>query len=106
MLRIPDGVLSSVHLCVIRLKNSTADQHRRVFESLRSSGIGVQLHYIPIHLHPFYSAFGFTEGQFPEAEAYSSSAMSLPLFPGLKPSDQQRVVDQLIQALNQAEVFV
>ena len=103
LLELPEDVLSSVHLAVIRLQQATADQHRQVFEGLRDAGIGVQLHYSPVHLQPYYRAMEFTEGQFPEAEAYASSAISLPLFPGLKPADQQRVVDQLSQALHHAE---
>ena len=103
LLGMPEDVLSSVHLAVIRLKQSTAQQHRLVFEGLRAAGIGVQLHYSPVHLQPYYRAMGFAESQFPEAEAYASSAISLPLFPGLKPADQQRVVDQLSQALHHAE---
>ena len=99
------NVLSSVHLAVIRLQQATTEQHRQVFEGLRAAGIGVQLHYSPVHLQPYYRALGFTEGQFPEAEAYASSAISLPLFPGLLPADQQQVADQLTQALHQAEVL-
>ena len=92
LLNVPVDVLSSVHLAVIRLLNPTRDQHRQVFEGLRAAGIGVQLHYSPVHLHPYYRALGFAEGQFLEAEAYGRSAISLPLFPGLHEGDQQRVV--------------
>ena len=103
LLEVPNDVLSSVHLAVIRLLVVSAVKHRRMFDGLRGAGIGVQLHYSPVHLQPYYRALGFAEGQFSEAEAYASSAMSLPLFPGLKPADQQRVVDQLTQALKKAE---
>ena len=95
LLMVPEGVLSSVHLAVIRLQQATAKQHRQVFEGMRASGIGVQLHYIPVHLHPYYRSMGFAEEQFPEAEAYSNSAISLPLFPGLSTADQQRVASLL-----------
>ena len=104
LLEVPEDVLSSVHLAVIRLKNASAQQHRRVFEELRSAGIGVQLHYSPVHLHPFYREMGFKEGQFPESESYARSAISLPLFPGLSLLDQQRVVDQLGKALKQVNL--
>ena len=80
---------------MIRLADSSADHHRRVFEGLRAAGIGVQLHYTPVHLQPYYRAFGFQEGDFPEAEAYATNAISLPLFPGLLIEDQQRVVRTL-----------
>jgi len=99
LLEVPEGVLSSVHLGVIRLKQATVEQHRRVFEGLRSAGIGVQLHYSPVHLQPYYRALGFAEGQFPEAEAYASTAISLPLFPGLTESDQVHVLNSLRESL-------
>ena len=99
LLEVPEDVLSSVHLAVILLKQATASQHRRVFEGLRGAGIGVQLHYSPVHLQPYYRALGFAEGQFPEAEAYGSSAISLPLFPELSSADQKRVSMELSEQL-------
>ena len=54
LLEVPEDVLSSVHLAVIRLQQATAEQHRHIFEGLRSVGIGVQLHYSPVHLQPYY----------------------------------------------------
>jgi dTDP-4-amino-4,6-dideoxygalactose transaminase len=99
LLKVPEDVLSSVHLAVIRLRQASAEQHLQVFEGLRAVGIGVQLHYNPVHLQPYYRALGFAEGQFPAAEAYASSAISLPLFPGLSASDQQRVAAALAQLL-------
>jgi len=99
LLEVPESVLSSVHLAVIRLQRACAQEHRRVFEGLRAAGIGVQLHYSPVQLQPYYRAMGFAEGQFPEAEAYASSAISLPLFPGLSAADQQRVAAALAEQL-------
>jgi len=95
LLQVPEGVLSAVHLAVIRLQQATAEQHRQVFEGLRAAGIGVQLHYSPVHLQPYYRAMGFMERQFPEAEAYASSAMSLPIFPGLFSDSIERVLSTL-----------
>ena len=102
LLKVPDDVGSSVHLAVVRLQQATAEQHRQVFEGLRSAGIGVQLHYSPVHLQPYYRALGFAEGQYPQAEAYASSAISLPLFPGLSAADQQRVGTRLAEQLRAA----
>ena len=99
LLEVPNDVLSSVHLAVIRLQHASAIQHRQVFEGLRGAGIGVQLHYSPVHLQPYYRDLGFAEGQFPEAEAYASSAISLPLFPGLSEGQQQQVVAKISQNL-------
>jgi len=99
LLKVPEDVLSSVHLAVIRLQQATAEVHRQVFEGLRGAGIGVQLHYSPVHLQPYYRALGFADGQFPEAEAYACSAISLPLFPGLSDRQLQRVVVSVRQNL-------
>jgi len=103
LLKVPDQVLSSVHLAVIRLKGASPAQHRRIFEGLRAAGIGVQLHYSPVHLQPYYRTFGFKEGLFPEAEAYARSAISLPIFPGLTGADQERVVGVLDRELKAAQ---
>ena len=84
LLKVPEEVLSSVHLTVIRLQRASAQEHRQVFEGLRAAGIGVQLHYSPVPLQPYYRALGFAEGEFPEAEAYANTALSLPIYPGLK----------------------
>ena len=97
LLAIPEAVHSAVHLAVVRLPVDDAALHRRLFEGLRDAGIGVQLHYSPVHLQPYYRRLGFAPGQFPAAEAYGRSAISLPLFPGLTAADQQRVVNQLAQ---------
>ena len=99
LLHVPDDVLSSVHLAVIRLKHTNAAQHRQVFEGLRAAGIGVQLHYSPVHLQPYYRKLGFVAGQFPEAEDYASSAISLPLFPGLHVDEQKEVSNILSHLL-------
>ena len=99
LLQVPEDVLSSVHLAVVRLRQSNAKQHRQVFEGLRGAGIGVQLHYSPVHLQPYYRAIGFAEEQFPEAQVYANSAFSLPLYPGLKDLDMQNVVATLAALL-------
>jgi UDP-4-amino-4,6-dideoxy-N-acetyl-beta-L-altrosamine transaminase len=95
LLEIPTTVRSAVHLAVIRLQSRDPTHHRHVFEGLRAAGIGVQLHYSPVHLQPFYRRSGFAEGDFPEAEAYARNAISLPLYPGLQEQEQQRVVEAL-----------
>jgi len=99
LLEIPPNVSSAVHLAVIRLHNTDPQHHRRVFEGLRAAGIGVQLHYSPVHLQPFYRRFGFSEGDFREAEAYARNAISLPLYPGLQDYELERVVQALTTLL-------
>jgi len=74
--------------------------HRQVFESLRQEGIGVNLHYIPVHTQPYYQQLGFQWGDFPEAEQYYREAISLPLYYGLSETDQDRVVIALKQLLS------
>ena len=101
LLEVPKDVFSSVHLAVIRLTKTPAEQHRQIFESLRAVGIGVQLHYTPVHLQPYYRRLGFQEGDFPEAEAYACNAISIPLYPGLKEKDLQRVANTLSALLKQ-----
>jgi UDP-4-amino-4,6-dideoxy-N-acetyl-beta-L-altrosamine transaminase len=87
---------SSWHLYVVQLVTERVKKtHREVFEKLRHAGIGVNLHYIPVHLQPFYQQLGFRAGDFPEAEAYYQRAITLPLFPGLRSDEVDFVVDQL-----------
>lgn len=99
-LRHPDG-RSALHLYVIRLAPEALARpgRRAVFEGLRARGVGVNLHYIPVHTQPYYSKFGFAQGDFPAAEAYYASAISLPMFPTLSEDDQRRVVDALKDTL-------
>jgi UDP-4-amino-4,6-dideoxy-N-acetyl-beta-L-altrosamine transaminase len=87
---------SAFHLYVIRLASSRpADDRRSVFEALRARGIGVNVHYMPVHLQPYYRALGFQAGDFPVAEDHYRSAMSIPLYPGLSEADQDRVIEAL-----------
>ena len=94
-LSCPKDVVSSLHLAVIRLNDKRSSHHLKVFKGLRNSSIGVQLHYLPVHLQPYYRELGFSVGDFPEAEAYACNAMSLPIYQGLCESDQLRVVEVL-----------
>ncbi|MEN8839942.1 MAG: UDP-4-amino-4,6-dideoxy-N-acetyl-beta-L-altrosamine transaminase [Octadecabacter sp.] len=87
---------SSWHLYVVRV---AADRHTAVFEALRAAEIGVNLHYIPVHTHPYYQALGFAPGQFPQAESYYAEAISIPLYAGMSDADQRRVVQELTNAL-------
>jgi UDP-4-amino-4,6-dideoxy-N-acetyl-beta-L-altrosamine transaminase len=96
----PDGH-SGLHLYVIRLKLEKIRQtHRHVFESMRAQSIGVNLHYIPVHMQPYYQRFGFREGDFPEAERYYGEAISLPMFFGLTETQQDAVVTALAKAVD------
>ncbi|MEP1611072.1 MAG: UDP-4-amino-4,6-dideoxy-N-acetyl-beta-L-altrosamine transaminase [Roseobacter sp.] len=92
---------SSWHLYVIRLKENA--QHKTIFEKLRAADIGVNLHYIPVHLQPYYRALGFSQGNFPRAEDYYSRAISIPLYAGLTDEAQKTVVSALSSALSSGE---
>ncbi len=65
----------------------------RFFEALRDCGIGVQVHYLPVYLHPYYEDLGYRAGQCPAAEEFYARAISLPIFPGLSDEDSSRVVE-------------
>lgn len=87
---------SGMHLYVIRLQTgSVAKSHGEVFAALRAAGIGVNVHYIPVHLQPWYRAMGFAEGDFPEAERYYREAISLPMYPALGEAEQDYIVNTL-----------
>lgn len=87
---------SSWHLYVIRLNlDKIAKTHRQVFEELRQAGIGVNLHYIPVHTQPYYQNLGFKWGDFPQAEEYYQEAISIPLYYDLTEENQERVVAAL-----------
>lgn len=87
---------SGLHLYVIRLNlNEISKTHKEVFDALRESGIGVNLHYIPVHLQPYYQKMGFKQGDFPNAENYYSNAISLPMFHGMSYEQQDEVISKL-----------
>ncbi|MBF0328721.1 MAG: UDP-4-amino-4,6-dideoxy-N-acetyl-beta-L-altrosamine transaminase [Nitrospirae bacterium] len=91
---------SALHLYVIRLKTyKTSKTHRMVFEELRGAGIGVNLHYIPVHIHPYYRNLGFKYGDFPEAERYYQEAISIPIYFGLTDDSQNFVIDSIKRIL-------
>jgi UDP-4-amino-4,6-dideoxy-N-acetyl-beta-L-altrosamine transaminase len=91
---------SAWHLYTIRLDLEKISLTRRnVFEYLREKGIGVNVHYIPVHTQPYYQKMGFIQGLFPEAEKYYQETLTLPLFPALTEEDQDRVVMFLRTAL-------
>lgn len=96
----PDSY-SGLHLYVIRLQlDAITKTHRQVFESLRQQGIGVNLHYIPVHTQPYYQKMGFEPQDFPRAIQYYREAISLPMFQGLTDEQQDDVVQALEIALD------
>ncbi|MBM3106684.1 UDP-4-amino-4,6-dideoxy-N-acetyl-beta-L-altrosamine transaminase [Pseudomonas sp. V1] len=95
----PDGY-SGLHLYVVRVQlEKVRKSHREVFEFLREQGIGVNLHYIPVHTQPYYQRLGFEVGDFPQAESYYREAISLPMFQTMTMEQQDRVIDAVKRAL-------
>jgi UDP-4-amino-4,6-dideoxy-N-acetyl-beta-L-altrosamine transaminase len=93
---------SSWHLYAVEIDDTgTSASRNDVFQAMRAAQIGVNVHYIPIHIQPYYAKLGFKPGDFPNAERYYRRAMSLPLYPALRPDQQDYVVSTLAAALGQ-----
>jgi len=89
----PEDRTNAHHLFAVRLDERTHDR-RTVFEALSREGIGTQVHYVPVHLQPFFrERFGTSEGDCPRAEGFYRGALSLPMFPTLSDADVDRVID-------------
>lgn len=96
----PDSV-SAYHLYPICIKQDVVKKKRhKVFDAMRTSGIGVNVHYIPVHLQPYYRKLGFNAGDFSVAEQYYVNAISLPLYYSLSDAEQDQVVVSLKGALS------
>jgi dTDP-4-amino-4,6-dideoxygalactose transaminase len=94
----PDSY-SGLHLYVIRLKlDQIGMSHLEVFDSLREQGIGVNLHYIPVHTQPYYQRMGYKIGDYPQAEQYYAEAISIPIYAGLTEVNQNTVISSLKRA--------
>lgn len=91
---------SGLHLYPVQIDTKqTATTRKNAFEQLRKAGIGVNVHYIPVHTQPYYQQLGFKKGDFPSAGNYYRNAISLPLFPTLTDNEQEKVVDALKQVI-------
>ncbi|MBL8644555.1 MAG: UDP-4-amino-4,6-dideoxy-N-acetyl-beta-L-altrosamine transaminase [Rhodospirillaceae bacterium] len=99
---LPPGTTSGWHLFTIQLRLEEMKKTRRqVYDALKAAGLGVQIHYIPVHLHPYYrSRYGHKRGDFPLAEHYYDRCISLPIFPAMTEADAQKVVDTVLSVLN------
>ncbi len=99
----PEGYESAYHIYVVQCgrEGFTVDR-TLVFNALRAEGIGVQVHYVPVHLHPFYRArFGHRPGDYPNTEAYYERALTLPLFPRMTDADVKDVVTAVHKVFNE-----
>jgi UDP-4-amino-4,6-dideoxy-N-acetyl-beta-L-altrosamine transaminase len=100
----PKGYESAYHLYVIRLRLERLTAGRaQIFDALRHEGLGVQVHYIPVHYQPYYRHRGYKPGLCPNAEAYYERVISIPVFPGLTPALRKQVVARLCRVLRRYE---
>ena len=83
---------SSYHLFVIKLNLDKKKLHKKLFTYLRNNKIFVNLHYLPIHLQPYYRKLGFKEKNYAVSENYSQTAISIPIYPNLKLKEQNKVI--------------
>lgn len=98
LLAVTSNVSHVYHLYVIKLRDMERD---KIFSSLRAAGIGVNVHYIPVHLHPFYrKRFGIKEGMCPVAEAVYKQILSLPMFPAMTDEDADTVISAVREAVS------
>jgi len=98
--RVRKEDLSAWHIFVIRLKLSELKLSRlEIYNSLRNKGIGVNVHYIPVHLHPFYKNLGFNKGDFPNSENYYDGAITIPMFTKLKKKEMKLVIQALKESI-------
>lgn len=93
---VQEGVQPGWHLYVVRVKDKT--RRRAFFERLRELGLLVQVHYIPVHWHPYYQGLGFQRGQFPASEDYFERAVSLPMYPKMSDDDAASSIERVRQA--------
>ncbi|MEE9197947.1 MAG: UDP-4-amino-4,6-dideoxy-N-acetyl-beta-L-altrosamine transaminase [bacterium] len=99
-LAVREDVDHAYHLYVVRLEEVSQEQRDKVFRTMRARGIGVNVHYIPVHLHPFYrEQFGTRPGQLPVAEEAYNKILTLPLFPQMSEADVDAVATSLREAL-------
>ena len=95
----PEGAEPAWHLYPLRVP---AERRRAIFESLREQGIGVQVNYIPAYWHPVFEDLGYKRGMCPVAEDFYRREISLPMFPDLRDSDVERVIDAVRTAVETA----
>jgi perosamine synthetase len=89
------GEISAWHLYPVRLAPRHAARRDEVLAGLRAAGIGAQVHYLPVYRHVYFEALGYPQGLCPRAEAFAAAEISLPIYPGLRLSDQTKVARTL-----------
>jgi UDP-4-amino-4,6-dideoxy-N-acetyl-beta-L-altrosamine transaminase len=89
---VKQGFYHAYHLYIIQIED-----RKGLYDYLRKNNIFAQVHYIPLHLHPYYKQFGWKDGDFPVAEAYYKKCLSLPMYPTLTENEQQYVIDKILE---------
>ncbi len=92
-----DYAFHAYHLYPIRLKEYFLKHKKRIFESLRENGVGVQVHYIPVYLQPYYKQSGYKTGQCLNAERFYNKVISLPIYPSLSNRDIEQIIDKVFR---------
>jgi UDP-4-amino-4,6-dideoxy-N-acetyl-beta-L-altrosamine transaminase len=93
---------SALHLYPIQIDlNKVSKNREQIFDELREAGVGVNVHYIPIHTQPYYRKLGFKGGEFPNSESYYEAALSLPLYSGMSFQEQDKVVELATKVLDE-----
>tara|TARA_B100001123_G_C15344050_1_gene1036198 strand:- start:7618 stop:8787 length:1170 start_codon:yes stop_codon:yes gene_type:complete len=90
---VEEDFYSTYHLFIIKLDIQLKKLHSKFFNYLRSKKILVNLHYLPIHLQPFYRKYGFKKNAFPVSEEYAETAISIPIYPNLKKKEQKKIIN-------------
>lgn len=98
LLSVPNNSMSAWHIYVIKLTEQSKITREELFNKLHQAGIGCQVHYIPVHTHPYYRNLGFDWGQFPNAEKFYQNCLTIPLFPSLE-EKQEVVIQELTRLL-------
>lgn len=96
--QVPEGSAPSYHLFPVQVD---AAHKKAIFDGMRAAHIGVNLHYMPVYLQPYYQRLGFKPGHCPNAETYYARAMSLPMFPELTDADVDYVAETLLKLVAQ-----
>jgi UDP-4-amino-4,6-dideoxy-N-acetyl-beta-L-altrosamine transaminase len=96
VLDVPEYAKSAWHLYMIEL---THHDRAEIYQQLHDKGVGVNVHYIPIHLQPYYANLGFKAGDFPCAESFYRNALTIPLFPAMSADEQSSVIQALREVL-------
>ncbi len=96
-----DYAFHSYHLYPIRLKDKYVKNKSKIFDNLRKEGIGVQIHYIPVYLQPYYKKLGYKEKLCPSAEDFYKRDISLPIYPAMKKEDVEYVIEKIFKVFKE-----